>query len=372
MVGVTLAADALPPDLQVPPYGRGTLADVLPGVAAALGVSPAGFDDSVGITAALAGARRIAVVLIDGMGAELLANHRHLAPNLSALSSPFGALSAPCPSTTPVSLTTLGTGVPPGTHGVLGFVTDVPGEDRTLHHNHWKDDPDPRVWQSHDTVFERAAAADVAVQVIGPWAFAGSGLTGAAYRGARYTGAFGPGDLTAVTIEAMAASSRSLTYMYYADLDTAGHVLDGLPDDGALVVTADHGMVDIPRNDRVDADTVPALSDGVRVLVGEPRARYVHAVPGAAGDVLANWRAVLGERAWTVSREEAIESGIFGHVDNSLAARIGDVVAMARGDLAVIASERERIPSMLAAYHGSLTSAELAIPLLIARGRALN
>jgi hypothetical protein len=142
-----------------------------------------------------------------------------------------------------------------------------------------------------------------------------------------------------------------------------------LPDDAALLVTADHGMLDVPADTRVDLDEQPELTDGVRLLAGEPRARYVHAEPGAAADVLDRWRGVLGERAWVATREEAIASGVFGPVDDALAPRIGDVVALARGSWALTATVQEPGPSRLAAYHGSLTATELAIPLLAARGR---
>jgi hypothetical protein len=155
-------SDRLPADLLRPAYGTGTLADLLPGVAAALGVPLDRGDlpaDPLGLTSALAGARRVAVLLVDGLGADLVRQHAHLAPTLAALTSPAGELSAPCPSTTPVSLTTLGTGLPPGSHGILGFVTDVPGEDRALNHTQWRDDPDPDTWQPRPTVFARAAAA---------------------------------------------------------------------------------------------------------------------------------------------------------------------------------------------------------------------
>jgi hypothetical protein len=148
--------------------------------------------------------------------------------------------------------------------------------------------------------------------------------------------------------------------------------VDGLPDDAALLVTADHGMLDVPADTRVDLDAEPDLLEGVRLLTGEPRARYVHAEPGAEDDVLDRWRAVLGDRAWVGSRAEAIASGVYGPVDDAVAARIGDVVALARGTWALTATRREPIPSRLAAYHGSLTATELAIPLLTARGRALG
>lgn len=387
----------LPEGFALPPYGSATLADVLPGVATALGVPvrrgelPA---DLLDLTSALAGARRVAVLLVDGLGAELVAAHPREAPVLNALGAPVGTLSAPCPSTTPVSLVSLGTGLPPGSHGVLGFVTEVPGEGRTLNHVHWRDDPDPLRWQAQPTVFGQASAAGVSCTVVAPHTFAGSGLTRAAYRGADYASAFSPGDLVAGMHAALRTGERSLVYGYTAELDLTGHVrgvdsagwraqlgivdrmveqlAEGLPDDAVLLVTADHGMVDVPDSTRLDIGAEPALTDGVRLLAGEPRARYVHAEPGAADDVLAAWRAVLGSRAWVVSRTEAVDSGVFGEVDPALADRIGDVVALARGSWAFTDVQQEPFGSRLAAYHGSLTPAELAIPLLAARGRALG
>lgn len=387
----------LPPDLHRPAYGSASLADVLPGVAAALdvrverdGLPP----DPLGLTAALGGARRIAVLLVDGLGADLVRAHADLAPTLAAMTGPAGDLSAPCPSTTPVSLATLGTGMPPGAHGILGFVTTVPGEDRALNHVQWGEDPDPADWQARPTVFERATAQGVEVTAVGPYLYKGSGLTRAVYRGAHYPGSVGPGDLTAQMGQALRAAPRALVYGYLAELDLTGHVrgvdsdawraqlalidriveqvVDTLPPDAALLITADHGMLDIPAATRLDLDHEPDLDEGVRLLAGEPRARYVHAVDGAADDVLAAWRTVLGDRAWVTSRGEAIASGVFGRVDHALAARIGDVVALARGTWAFTATEREPGPSRLIGYHGSITATETAIPLLVARGAALG
>ena len=386
----------LPTDLAVPRYGAATLADVLPGAATAVGVGVRRGDltaDPLDLTGHLAGARRVAVLLIDGLGADLLRTHADLAPTLAAMAQPVGTLSAPCPSTTPVSLATLGTGLPPGSHGILGFVTAVPGEDRALNHVQWGDDPDPDEWQAQPTVFEQAAAAGVPATAVGPYAYKGSGLTRAVYRGATYTGAVSHGDLTALVLRALAASPQALVYGYIPELDLTGHVrgidspswraqltlidriveqlVDGLPDDAALLVTADHGMLDVPLDTRFDLDAEPALADGVRLLTGEPRARYVHARPGARDDVLARWRELLGDRAWVASRDDAVASGIFGPVDGAVAERIGDVVALARGSWALLTPEREPGPSRLTAYHGSLTATELAIPLLAARGRSL-
>lgn len=393
----------LPPDLAAPRYGTATLADVLPGAATALGVPVERGDlpaDPLGLTAALAGARRVAVLLVDGLGADLIRAHTDLAPTLSALSSPAGDLCAPCPSTTPVSLATLGTGLPPGAHGILGFVTAVPGQSdaagqpRALNHIRWGDDPDPDVWQARRTVFEQADAAGVPATAVGPAAYAGSGLTRAVYRGATYTGAVSHGDLCALVLHFLNATPRALVHGYIPELDLTGHVrgigstawraqlafvdrvvaelVAGLPDDAALIVTADHGMLDVPADTRFDLDRHPDLTDGVRLLAGEPRARYVHAEPGAAADVRDRWREVLGDRAWVGSREEAVASGVFGPVDDGVAERIGDVVALARGTWALTTPTREPGPSRLIGFHGSLTATELAVPLRTARGRALG
>jgi Type I phosphodiesterase / nucleotide pyrophosphatase len=387
----------LPPDLAVPPYGSATLADVLPGAATALGVPVRRGDlpaDPLELTEVLGGARRVAVLLIDGLGADLVRAHADLVPTLAALSSPVGDLSAPCPSTTPVSLATLGTGLPPGSHGILGFVTDVPGAGRTLNHVQWADDPDPDVWQAQRTVFQQAEDAGVPATAVGPYAYAGSGLTRAVYRGATYTGSVSHGDLCALVLRSLAATPRALVYGYIPELDLTGHVrgvdsaswraqlafidrvveelVTGLPDDAALLVTADHGMFDVPDVTRVDLDGEPELADGVRLLTGEPRARYVHTEPGAATDVLHRWQGVLGDRAWVATREDAVASGVFGPVEDAVVERIGDVVALARGTWALTTPRLEPGPSRLVAYHGSLTATELAIPLLAARGRALG
>jgi hypothetical protein len=183
-------------------------------------------------------------------------------------------------------------------------------------------------------------------------------------------------------------------YGYTAELDLTGHVrgvdsdswraqlavvdrvveqvLAGLPDDAALLVTADHGMLDVPAATRIDLDESPELREDVLVLAGEPRARYLHVEPGAADDVRDRWRELLGDRVWVATRDEAVGTGVFGEVDDALAARIGDVVALARGTWALTATLHEPVPSRLAAYHGSLTATELAIPLLVARGRGLS
>jgi hypothetical protein len=144
----------------------------------------------------------------------------------------------------------------------------------------------------------------------------------------------------------------------------AEQLASAMPAHTILYVTADHGMVDVGPEDRIDVDEMPELRAGVAVLGGEARARHVYAEPDAAGDVLATWREVLSDRAWVMSRHEAIKEGWFGPVDPALADRIGDVVAAPVGSLAIVATKTEPRESALFGMHGSLTAADQLVPAL--------
>lgn len=377
-----------------PRYGAASLADVLPSASAVLGVP--GAADSLGLREHLDGVRRIAVLLVDGLGAYQLPVAAPYAPALTDLATGrlghATTLTAGFPSTTPTSLVTLGTGVPPGSHGVLGFVLNVPGGDRLINHIRWQDDPDPALWQPASTRLETAARHGVAVTVVTRAEFAGSGLTVAANRGAAFRGASGVAPVATEMLAALRAGpGPTLVSGYHPDLDKAGHdhgvdsaewraaaagvdalvarLVSGLPADGALLVTADHGMLNVPPDGRIDLDTDPRLGAGLRVVAGEARVRYLHVLPGARDDVLATWRSVLGPAAWVATREEAVADGWFGPVAPAHLPRIGDVVVACREHHVVLATTREPVRATpMVAYHGSFTAVEMTIPLLVAVG----
>jgi hypothetical protein len=144
-------------------------------------------------------------------------------------------------------------------------------------------------------------------------------------------------------------------------------IVGGLPPGALLAVVADHGMVTV--DEKLDLDETPDLLDGVRAFGGEVRARHVYTEPGAAADVLAAWRTVLGDRAWVLPRDEAIERGWFGHsVSDRVRPRIGDVVAAATGTFGLVRELAEAVESSLIGQHGSLTEAEQLVPLALAQG----
>ncbi|MCP2166577.1 Type I phosphodiesterase / nucleotide pyrophosphatase [Goodfellowiella coeruleoviolacea] len=225
------------------------------------------------------------------------------------------------------------------------------------------------------------------MHVLAPHEHDGSGLTRAVLRGGRFRGVHGLGDLTSGVLHALHDRDRVFCYAYHADLDALGHVYGpgsdpwryqlahidqlaatiaaGLPQGGMLVVTADHGMVTVTDEDRVDFDTEPALQDGVRMLGGEPRVRHVYTEPGATSEVRHAWHEVLGEHALVLHRDEAIQAGWFGpHVAGYVRPRIGDLVVAAQDNLAVIRSTVESRLSRFTGQHGSLTAEEQLVPVL--------
>jgi hypothetical protein len=364
----------------LPRYGESTLADLAGSVLASLGMrsepNPLGLPD----------ADRVCLLVVDGMGWELLRDHQAAAPFLSELAMTGRPLTAGFPATTATSLASLGTGRPPGQHGVLGYQVAVPGEGRLLNALRWDQRVDPVKWQPGSTIFERAAQAGISAFRVAHHALGPTGLSVATMRGADVVPADTLGALVAEAAAALKGTDRGLAMVYHGELDATGHVFGctsdawryhlghvdklaeqlagALPPGTALYVTADHGMVDVPDQDRADADELPALRDGVALLGGEPRARHVYTEPGAVGDVLAAWREILGPRAWVASRDEAVADGWFGPVAPEMAPRIGDVIVAPAGPSAVVATQAEPRESALVGMHGSLTSADQLVPLL--------
>jgi hypothetical protein len=391
---VSVAANGLPADLVVPRYGSAALSDVLPSVLAALGLP--GEHNVLALPPIEIGC----VLLVDGLGWDLLRAHRADAPFLNGLADGGGRngsgdevarLTAGFPTTTTTSLTSLGVGAPAGEHGMTGYQMYVADTGRVLNALQWDlgRGPDPIVWQPVATTLQRAEAAGVSVTMIAPAEFAGTGLTQAALRGGDYLG-LDSYDRYASSVRSVLGDRNgpALAYVYYGALDRTGHTLgvasqawrdelrrvdavaakiaETLPPDALLLVTADHGMVDIDRAQLVEVADEPALNVGVRVLAGEGRCRYVHTAPGAARDVLAIWHDELDGPFCVLSRDETIDAGLLGPVvTEDAASRVGDVVVLARGAGAVFDRrvDAARVRNLIG-QHGSLTSAETYVPLL--------
>ncbi|MFS0698356.1 alkaline phosphatase family protein [Cellulomonas sp. 179-A 4D5 NHS] len=382
--------------LLVPAFPGRHLGAVLPAVAAALGARDVrGAADARG-RLGLPNARRACVVLVDGLGRHNLSERAGHAPFLRSLLQGSPALRSGFPSTTAASIASFGTGTPAGRHGLVGYSVRVPGTGALANMVSWNDGADPHAWQREPTVFEQLQDGDIAVTSVGPARFAGSGLTEAALRGARYVGA----ESLPERVDAAAAElvGRSLVYLYWGDLDKAGHhhgwgssqwgdelsavdselarLARSLPRGTSLYVTADHGMVDVDPLRRWDVAATPALADGVVVVAGEPRALHLHVtrpgedagpdeVAARARGVVGRWRETLGPAAVVVTGADAIAAGWFGDVAEHVRPLIGDVVVAMAGRATVVDSRTQSPGSLeLVGVHGSLTPHEVVVPFL--------
>lgn len=383
----------MPPAEAVrPAYGSGCLSDLLGSVAAAQGVD--GFTNVLDLPRA----DRFVVWMVDGLGWHNLVSEAEDAPFLAdqALApatdpgEPW-TLTAPVPSTTTTSLTCLGTSTPPGVHGMVGYAFRLPGaKGAVLNPLTWNLPHSPRMVQSTPTVLERLED-QLAVTTVSLARFADSGLTQAALRGGQFHGLSDETD-DAARCEAVVAAAergrRSLVYAYERRLDLVGHttgwrtrewreqlrscdravreVRAALPDDVVLIVTGDHGMIDVPQDQRLLIEDEPDLIAGIDCVAGEPRFRQLWSDREDAVWVARRWADVLGERAWVRTRDEAIDDGWFGPVADGLRARIGDVLVAMRDDSALM-TRTARYEYGMVGMHGSLTAPEMTVPLLVYR-----
>lgn len=370
------------------------LSSVLPAVSDAIG-SPvttrvhanlAALRDAMGMPRASS----VIVVLVDGLGYWNIASRIGHAPYLRSLladsvnSRPISTCS---PSTTVAAMATFGTGSCPGLTGMTGYTQCNPATGQLCQLIQFRDAPDPQDLQRMPTVFETLSGRGVRVTSVGLPKFSNSPLTRAALRGPDYHGSIRPTDRVRLACEA--AREPGLTYLYIRDTDKVGHnygwnsdhwiaAFEGVdaqlhllrrraPRGTLIVITADHGMIEVDPDQRIDIAEQPDLARGVRLVGGEPRAVMLYTEDDADPDEVAErWQNILGERAVVRTRAQAIASGMFGPVEDRVRPMIGDVLVHAAGRVTIVDSRTQtdkatRLPSV----HGSLSMAESDIPLLM-------
>ena len=330
------------------------------------------------------------VVLLDGVGADLLTEHRALTPTLRRLEGSVERIRTVTPSTTASAMVSLHTGLAPLEHGVLGYLGFDPVGRRAVNQLTGAPGLDPHAWMPLATPVE--AGARRAVQVA-PAKHARSHLSGVAYRGWEFL-AQGRGDrVEAVRTALHRGGPDALVHLHVDDVDHAGHahgidseqwrtalaevdaligaLLRRVPRGTRVHLTADHGMVDTSAAHTVDLAEEPAILSLVEEVTGEARALALHAVPGdgAAEELAERMRVLMGERALVLTRDQVLASGLLGPAATAIPAhvrgRIADVLVLARGRWGVDHfSRRPETARSMIGVHGSLTSAEAVVPLL--------
>lgn len=322
----------------------------------------------------------VVLLVLDGLGWDAVNEHRDRLPSLGALEG--GPIPTVVPSTTAAALTSIATGVAPSEHGLIGYRVRVDGG--VLNALSWQTDgkrgPDPGLVQ------RREPFRGVDVPVVTKQEFRSSGFTEAHLRGARFEGWRSVSEL-AENCRRLATGGERLVYAYYPGVDEIAHahglhdgyyeaelafvdrlvgdVLASLPSSAALLVTSDHGQVHLGDDAWLPLGATAAF---VEECSGDGRFRYLHARRGAAGDLLAAAREEHAAHAWVLSREELLDEGWLGPPPSAvIARRLGDVVLAASAAIGFVDPELPREASLRSA-HGSLTAAEMLVPLLAGRG----
>ncbi|GAA5027127.1 alkaline phosphatase family protein [Microbacterium fluvii] len=328
------------------------------------------------------------VLVVDGLGAHNLAARSGHARFLAGAGGRRDTARTVFPSTTATALTSLLTGRAAGEHGIVGYRALEPGRDLVLNQlRGWDTDALPVTWQRAQPLLESEAAAGRPCFVVSKHEYAGTGFTEATMRGAQFHGARELDERMRLAAGLAQQHPGALIYLYAPELDAVGHkhgwesdrwtaalesvdaavrLLAETADPGTgIVVTADHGMIDVPRHRQILLSDGDRLVAGVRHIGGEPRMLHLYAEPGAADDLLAAWRAAESARSWVLGRGEAVEAGLFGDVDPAVLPRIGDVLVAARAGVAYYDDRLDdKAPQKMVGQHGSLTGEERIVPLL--------
>ncbi|WP_295832451.1 nucleotide pyrophosphatase/phosphodiesterase family protein [uncultured Microbacterium sp.] len=334
-------------------------------------------------------ARSAIVFLIDGLGSHNLAARRGHARFLGAVGGRKDIARTVFPSTTAAALSSLLTGTDPGVHGIVGYRARIPGTDTAPNQLHgWETDGlDPHTWQRSEPLFARRSAAGRPSFVVSRPSYTGTGFTEATLRGAAFFPSDDLDERVRLAADLAARHPGSITYLYAPELDTAGHrdgwesdrwtdalervdaaarrLADAIDAHTGVLVTADHGMVDVPAHKHVLLRAGDPRLDGVALLGGEPRMLHLYTEEGRADAVASVWRESEAARAWVMTRDEAIAADLFGVVDDDVRPRIGDVLVAARGRFAYYDDrEADKRPQRMVGQHGSLTDEERTVPLL--------
>lgn len=367
-------------ELVLPDYRRLGLNNLLPSVAARLDGREPVLD--------IPRARRYVVLLVDGLGWEQL--HRFAAdvPHLESLHRT--RLTCAVPSTTATSLTTLGCGETPGRHGVVGYSFFEPMVGRVINALTWENGPKPvEDFRQVPTSFQRFAADGRPPAAVTLPRFAGSALTRLAFDGTLLYPRPDENDVenTVAALE-KALVRHEVVYCYERMLDHIGHghgvgswqwfeqlaAVDDLVaaashlagEDICLLVTGDHGMINVAPDERVVVEDEPGLG-GYRHIGGEVRLRQLYT--DEPRRLQRAYRDFLGERATVLTKDEAFEAGWFGPVVTpKSSARIGDVLVAMHGTWALMTTQTPG-EFGLVGMHGSLTPEEMYVPLLSIGGR---
>ncbi len=381
-------------NLVKPDYGGGSLLNLSSSVCDFLGVKNQyprlrGIDGVQG--------KRILLLLIDGLGYVHLRRYCSNCEEAKWLSNTV-ELTSVFPSVTSTVLTTLSMGVPPGVHGVLGtvmYVKEAGSLVNTLTMGLMPDGKrgelkdlgyDPRViFYGGSTIFEEAKLNGYNSMVIIPKGLSG-GLSDLIYRGAEVKEYVSIYD--ALVLASRALENNTLVYVYVSTLDsiqheygpeseeyrvaliellnTLGRLIRHLPQSTTIMLTADHGQVQVGQGDVVNLRIMTKLLDSLSVApYGEPRALQLKLSDKSLEGEVKNTLSSIGRRLLIYNSSEVEE--LLGGTTNYVKQRMGDLWAIPLDTTALIYLYKlnDDKVAKFKGHHAGLLDHEMKVPLSI-------
>ncbi len=374
-------------DPVLPDYGSACIANL---VGALVGRRASDADGHAWLPALTSDAEQIVLLVLDGLGWEQLRARPGLAPTLQSAQGIERPITSVAPTTTATALTSLTTGRRPSEHGIFGYRVAVDGDVLNVLRwtlGSWRPRDARRIVPAADFQhFPPFEGNPGPTPVVSKDEFGGTGFT-AAHLGDSPLHGYKVLSSLPVTVASLLEQGEPFVYAYYDGIDRVAHAnglgelydaelravdrlvadLAGvLPPGAVLVVTADHGQIDIGPNVELLGRELMA---GTSFLSGEGRFRWLHAVEGAEADLIECAAETYAATTWVKARDELVDDGwLGGPPADRLLARLGDVALIPHAPIAFL-DPADTGESRLAARHGSLTVDEMLVP-LVALGRS--
>ncbi|HEY5109003.1 MAG TPA: alkaline phosphatase family protein [Acidimicrobiales bacterium] len=370
----------------LPDYKGACIANLVPRLVTGTATSPDGSDWMPQVAEH---ARQIVLLVVDGLGWEQLRARSALTPTLSSGAGIDRAITSIAPTTTAAALTSITTGRPPADHGILGY--RLADGDQILNMLRWTlgNGPDGDARRSVPVrEFQPVApfpGSVAAVPVVSKVDFGGTGFT-AAHLGDSPLHDYRVSSSLAVEVSARLDAGAPFVYAYYDGIDKVAHayglgphydaelvavdrivadVAAVLPPGAVLLVTADHGQIEVGNRVELLGREAMAMT---RFFSGEGRFRWVHAKPGAHADLAALLEECYGDTTWVRTRDQLVDDGWFGGpLAAGFADRLGDVALVPFEPIAFV-DPADTGENRLACRHGSLTTDEMLVPLVALGG----
>lgn len=362
--------------LPAPPKTLGMLGDVL--ISALQSVS--GQKNALG----LPNKRSVCVILVDGLGSSNLKAAGAHAGFLN--SKPSTAASCFFPATTSTSIVSFATGKPPWETGFIGYqIYDRATVLRRNLLNGWESQQEAKDFQKLETVSEMAVSNSIEIHTVAPSAYRDSGFTAATMRGSDFHGTKSIAERFDKAKDLLADSKQKIIYLYIPELDQIAHakgwksqtwlnqledvdgyiakLTSGLRKDSGIIVTADHGIVDVPHSSHIYLDDFLSQDDLLDVG-GDTRSLFLYLRNQSAVDArIVQLDAVLGESCYVVNPKMLIEAGYWK--ENRDPELVPDIVVMAKKEVALYHRGFAKKKSLeMIGHHGSISQQEMSIPLI--------